>query len=1404
MTIKGEAPLLCGKTIRNITYLKVVVAFALAFLLGAPLLSSADPQGSAYSEIYSVETEAQDDEGSPEAEVAPETDIDVGVDTEASLDAEADSSPVHDDEDDVLANIDSRYIEEIEAGLEGSLLANPEIRAGIVRGLEVMAWGSNTSGRTGLGVTGGQTLTPTQIENDFDWIRVEARGSFSVGQRTSGHLYAWGLNQNGQLGLGHFVDTSTPQRVGTASNWVEFAVGASHVLAINSAGELWAWGNNSHGEIGNGTDHHAVGNPRGTGVASPIRIGTASNWTQVSAGTSVSFAVNEDGAMFSWGRNYFGQLALGHTNGQPGLSGLQRFNNPQRVAAAINWDSVSVGNNHGHAITREGRIYSWGSNDNGELGLGLPMVEASRRSSPQRMGTATNWVQVSPNNSSSAAINSAGELWIWGSNRQGQVGVGTSGNDFNTPQRVGTATNWAYVSMGNQHTTAITDEGQLFVWGSNGHGRLGLPDVPAVLGSAGFVTTPTRLGTGSNWLDVSAAVDHTIGVGPYEHRIMSIETSTDLTKVLEVPADMAIPNLNFTFVITPYSFNGATTSEALANLPLVGTQVPPPAAVGIGAIELNVNAANGNPQTLGNTITLTRSVNLLEGVEFDRAGTFVWRITEREGSSGTQLPSQVVYSQAEYILRVMVTESNDVLSAIVLIEEYVADDGTSVPTFALYSWGSNTQGRLGRGSTSPTNSYLQMMVGNRTDWVHASTAGNGSFAVDAQGHLYAWGNPSNAFNMGQGGAGGTAPLTSPTRVAVGEDWVYVGSRNNHVGALTSQGEIFHWGTPNALPHNSVPVQFGNRSDWVRLTVGNHQLFAIDDQGRLFSAGENVNGVLGRAGGNSTEFIQVGTRTDWSHVSVGVSHVIAVTTGGELFSWGNNVNGQLGRATTAPYPTTVPGPVDPSRSWSIVRTSNSSSAAITTDGEIFTWGATTTGQLGRPVDAVTAPANRPAQVGDASDWNILFGGNAHFLAANTSGELWGWGSNSANQLGIPGNYRTVPYFVLRAYNISASAVGGGTHTMMLLRHDPLVFTNVYRYLEDPDPITVRADLTKDLRFVAGTTAPNLNFTFAITPYSYSGNTAHAYRLPAILNTTPATGGLVHRAVSVNAGNSASATAGGITTLSHTIDLLAGVEFDREGTFVWRVSEVPNSSATAAPSNVVYSQAQWELRVVVSLASAGNFQATTTLTRLLDDAGNTASNVAAGKLFTNTYTTASALTLSKVVDGALPNEVMPFTFDVSITPTVLCAPGNITARVYGPPPTNTHIRDEVFAPGTTREVALMHNQRLVFTPLLVGTGFNIAERAHDSYAPSAVLTVGGTVVTGLPTPGPNQPLALGDRVVGPGTNSAAFTNTHHHVPIVGLNITADYAWLPLLVVAVVGGIGFTTRATLRDKTASKFLR
>jgi len=98
-------------------------------------------------------------------------------------------------------------------------------------------------------------------------------------------------------------------------------------------------------------------------------------------------------------------------------------------------------------------------------------------------------------------------------------------------------------------------------------------------------------------------------------------------------------------------------------------------------------------------------------------------------------------------------------------------------------------------------------------------------------------------------------------------------------------------------------------------------------------------------------------------------------------------------------------------------------------------------------------------------------------------------------------------------------------------------------------------------------------------------------------------------------------------------------------------------------------------------------------------------------------------------------------------------------------------------------------------MVGTGFNITERAHQSYAPSVVLTVGGTQITGLPTPGPNLPLPLGNRIVGTGTNSAAFTNTHHHVPVVGLTITAEYVWLPLLVVAVVGTALYTTRATLQ---------
>ena len=124
--------------------------------------------------------------------------------------------------------------------------------------------------------------------------------------KTDGTLWAWGYNNDGELGLGNNTNTNVPTQVGEGTSWASVATGALHTLAVKTDGTLWAWGYNYSGQLGLGN------NGRGTDKNVPTQVGEGTDWASVAAGASHTLAVNTDGTLWAWGYNNEGELGLGN------------------------------------------------------------------------------------------------------------------------------------------------------------------------------------------------------------------------------------------------------------------------------------------------------------------------------------------------------------------------------------------------------------------------------------------------------------------------------------------------------------------------------------------------------------------------------------------------------------------------------------------------------------------------------------------------------------------------------------------------------------------------------------------------------------------------------------------------------------------------------------------------------------------------------------------------------------------------------------------------------------------------------------------------------------------------------------------------------------------------------------
>jgi alpha-tubulin suppressor-like RCC1 family protein len=203
---------------------------------------------------------------------------------------------------------------------------------------------------------------------------------------------------------------------------------------------------------------------------------------------------------------------------------------------------------------------------------------------------------------------------------------------------------------------------------------------------------------------------------------------------------------------------------------------------------------------------------------------------------------------------------------------------------------------------------------------------------------------------------------------------------------------------NTITNISSPVQVGVLTDWSLVSSGKYHALAIKTDGTLWGWGNNGWGGGGQLGlGDQTHRsspTQVGSLTNWRLVSGGGYHSAAIKTDGTLWSWGNNNYGQLGHndRTNISSPTQLGSLTN----WSAISGGSQFSLAIKTDGTLWSWGYNANGRLGI---GDTTHRSTPVQVGALTNWNSINCGTYHTLAIKTDGTLWSWGSFLEGKLGL---------------------------------------------------------------------------------------------------------------------------------------------------------------------------------------------------------------------------------------------------------------------------------------------------------------------------------------------------------------------------------------------------------------------
>lgn len=908
----------------------------------------------------------------------------------------------------------------ISAGVTHSLAARNDGTA--------WSWGYNRYGELGDGTTTSSSLPV--LMSSLSGVRAVAGGFYhSLMVKGDGTVWACGRNNYGQLGNGTLTDSLLPVQVQNLTGAVGVAACMSHSAAVTGDGALWTWGSNDYGQLGNGTtvsssvpvkvvslpvaaadDNYSTASGAVLAVAAPgviandtqpdgwpmtvtllsgpakgsvilhedgsfayttkagfagvdtftytatdghssatatVRVavaagGPANLFGAVAGGYAHSVALKRDGTVWAWGRNGDGQLGNGTTTGS---------SVPVQTSSLSGALAVTAGEFHSLALLGDGTVMAWGSNQYGQLGR-----EQADSPVPTAVPGLTGAMSVAAGDLHSLAIKGDGTVWAWGCNWCGQLGDNTTTNR-RSPVQVRNITGVTAIAAGSSGSMALKSDGSVWIWGSNRKGWNDLVPVQV----PGLVCTAIAEGSGYNLVLKSDGTVWAWGYNTYGQ--LGNGNTTDSTT--------PVPVSNLTDVVAIAA--GSTHSLAIKRDGTVWTW------------GCNIYGELGN----GNT------TNSLVPVQVPGLCSIV----------------SIAGGQAHSLA--------------------VASDGT------VWEWGLNDHGQLGNSGT--TNSLVPVRV-----FTGAVTSSDDYYSCPQDRGLMIPAPGVLANDFSPYGLPLTATVTRPPsrgtlRLSTNGSLLYIPALVLPPTQAFTGVDTFDYSVTDGVLSSTSRVTIAvysptaNRK-YAAIAAGNMHNLAVRVDGTMWSWGSSEYGQLGNwTFWESLAPQPVSGMANASAIACGESHSLAVGPCGLVWAWGGNREGQLGNYTweRSSVPAQVPGIANAVT----VAGGIDHSLALRWDGTVWAWGANSYGQLG---DGSTTRSSLPVQVAGLANVTDIAGGGFHSLALTGDRTVWAWGCNSQGQLG--NGTATDGVLAARVSGLkSVVAIAGGLGHSAALKDDDTVWT-----------------------------------------------------------------------------------------------------------------------------------------------------------------------------------------------------------------------------------------------------------------------------------------------------------------------------------------------------------------------------
>jgi alpha-tubulin suppressor-like RCC1 family protein/serine/threonine protein kinase len=836
----------------------------------------------------------------------------------------------------------------------------------------VATWGHNREGMLGHG-----QMTDSEVPVAVHPLLLAGKtivqislGRHCLALTSEGQIYAWGYNRFGQLGNNSTYDSRVPVEVDmrgvlAGKKVVAVAAGMEFSLALTSEGKVMAWGYNEHGQVGNGSDQ--------TSFAEPVEVDTrgalaGARVTQLRCGGHHALVLTSDGRLLSWGANGFGAVGTGNLNG-PVRSPVEVVF-PEGMGQRIT--DVWGGAGHSLAVTEDGTLYGWGANYSHQSASDYANGYARARPSVYESPLFAPGVAGGSGGAMHNAVFTLdGRLVCFGSNDNGELGIGST-SKFSLPVQVELpgGVQPSQLAAGSHTTAALTQDGQVFTWGNGQQGRLG--QGPGVKGSLrpvalnaekGFSALAGRRVSALSMSNMGAAVIYALEPGEQvQSQITPIPPTLDVVRA-KYGAEVQVMLGAVTGV--PISTMGGDASGMKLALNLAFAPEP--------GMNLTVLRCAGADFLQGEFDNLKNG----QEVELEHAETKYRFVAWYHGGSGNDLTLLCPKTS----LSTWGGRAAPIPGGLLAGSTVTQLSGGSGHTLALttegkvHAWGENGAGQLGDGTTTARQQpVLVDMAGQNV--VGIAAAPEGGFAITREGRVYGWG--ANA--QGQLGDGTRNPSRKPVAVAMSgalkdRRVTAICAGRAHTLALSSSGKLYAWGANDHgqlgtgdTRSQPLPVKVdpeGVLADKIvtALACGPDFNLVLTTEGKVYAWGDNRQGQLG-SGLVQAELrprlVEGGlTGRRISGIACGTSHALAVSTlDARVYAWGANDHGQLGSGSYERSLLPVEIQTDAalrSKRPLAVSAGQNHSLLLTYDGQVRAWGA------GAAVDAAGTEKDSPAPV-----------------------------------------------------------------------------------------------------------------------------------------------------------------------------------------------------------------------------------------------------------------------------------------------------------------------------------------------------------------------------------------------------------------------------------------------------------